>query len=107
MKVGINGMGRIGRLALQAGREREFANLYRASDAARRLSDEDFAEVLQFTQAPFAMALAFRAGKAVSGPAAQNITIAIVGFSRKRTASAQIPCRIIPASALRSAPSTA
>ena len=40
----------IGRLALQAGREREFANLYRASDAARRLPDEDFAEVLAFTQ---------------------------------------------------------
>ncbi len=34
----------IGRLALQAGREREFANLYRANDAARRLSDEEFAD---------------------------------------------------------------
>ena len=54
----------IGRLALQAGREREFANLYRASDAARRLSDEDFAEVLKFTKAAFEMALAFRAPKA-------------------------------------------
>jgi len=62
----------IGRLALQAGREREFANLYRASDAARRLSDEDFAEVLKFTQAAFALALAFRAGKAVAGPAAHD-----------------------------------
>ena len=54
----------IGRLAVQAGREREFANLYRASDAARRLSDEEFAEVLKFTQAAFAMAVAFRAGRA-------------------------------------------
>jgi transcriptional regulator with XRE-family HTH domain len=53
----------IGRLALQAGREREFANLYRGSDAARRLSDEDFAEVLKFTRAAFEMALAFRASK--------------------------------------------
>ncbi len=53
----------IGRLALQAGREREFANLYRASDAARRLSDEEFAEVLKFTKAAFEMALAFRAAK--------------------------------------------
>jgi transcriptional regulator with XRE-family HTH domain len=52
----------IGRLALQAGREREFANLYRANDAARRLSDEEFAEVLAFTRAAFEMALAFRAG---------------------------------------------
>ena len=60
----------IGRLALQAGREREFANLYRGSDAARRLSDEDFAEVLKFTQAAFALALAFRAGKGTPTPAA-------------------------------------
>ena len=52
----------IGRLAVQAGREREFANLYRASDAARRLSDEEFAEVLNFMQAAFSMALALRAG---------------------------------------------
>ena len=59
----------IGRLALQAGREREFANLYRGSDAARRLSDEDFAEVLKFTQAAFAMALAFRAGRGAATPA--------------------------------------
>ncbi len=50
----------IGRLALQAGREREFANLYRASDAARRLSDAEFAAVLGFTRAAFEMALAFR-----------------------------------------------
>jgi transcriptional regulator with XRE-family HTH domain len=53
----------IGRLALQAGREREFANLYRASDAARRLSDEQFAEALKFAKAAFEMALAFAAEK--------------------------------------------
>ena len=41
----LEGLG-VGRFVVQAGREREFANLYRASDAARRLSDEDFAEVL-------------------------------------------------------------
>src|SRR5207244_13471031 len=34
----------------QAGREREFANLYRVNDAARGLSDEDFGEVLKRTQ---------------------------------------------------------
>jgi transcriptional regulator with XRE-family HTH domain len=60
----------IGRLALQAGREREFANLYRGSDAARRLSDEDFAEVLKFTRAAFDMALAFRAPKSAPAHAA-------------------------------------
>ena len=62
----------IGRLALQAGREREFANLYRASDAARRLSDEEFAEVLKFTKAAFDMALAFRATRGAHGRAARS-----------------------------------
>jgi len=50
----------IGRFAVQAGREREFANIYRGSDAARRLSDEEFSAVLAFTKAAFEMALAFR-----------------------------------------------
>jgi transcriptional regulator with XRE-family HTH domain len=52
----------IGRFAVQAGREREFANIYRGSDAARRLSDAEFAAVLSFTKAVFEMALAFRGG---------------------------------------------
>ncbi len=50
----------IGRFAVQAGREREFANIYRSSDAARRLSDEDFGAVLAFTKAAFETAIAFR-----------------------------------------------
>jgi transcriptional regulator with XRE-family HTH domain len=50
----------IGRFAVQAGREREFANIYRGSDSARRLSDDDFASVLAFTKAAFELALAFR-----------------------------------------------
>jgi transcriptional regulator with XRE-family HTH domain len=53
----------IGRFAVQAGREREFANIYRSSDAARRLSDEDFGAVLAFTKAAFETALAFRGGR--------------------------------------------
>ena len=52
----------IGRLAVQAGREREFANIYRGSDAARALSDEDFAAVLAFVKQAFELALAFRSG---------------------------------------------
>ena len=51
----------IGRLAVQAGREREFANLYRASDAARQLNDEEFAAALKFVRASFEAALTFRA----------------------------------------------
>ncbi|MFO1317361.1 MAG: helix-turn-helix transcriptional regulator [Burkholderiales bacterium] len=53
----------IGRFAVQAGREREFANIYRGSDAARRLADDDFNAVLGFTKAAFEMALAFRGAK--------------------------------------------
>ena len=51
----------IGRFVVQAGREREFANIYRGSDAARRLSDEEFAAVLGFTKAAFDLAMVFRA----------------------------------------------
>ena len=62
----------IGRLALQAGREREFANLYRGSDVARGFSDEEFAEVLKFMQAAFSMALAFHDGKSATARRAQR-----------------------------------
>ena len=57
----LEGLG-VGRFAVQAGREREFANIYRASDAARKLKDEEFAAVLAFTRAAFDLAMAFRAG---------------------------------------------
>jgi transcriptional regulator with XRE-family HTH domain len=50
----------IGRLAVQAGREREFANIYRSSDAARTLSDDEFAAVLAFVRQAFELALALR-----------------------------------------------
>ncbi|MCL4762630.1 MAG: helix-turn-helix domain-containing protein [Burkholderiales bacterium] len=50
----------IGRFAVQAGREREFANIYRGSDLARRLDDDEFAAVLAFVRAAFDLALAFR-----------------------------------------------
>ena len=56
----------VGRLVVQAGREREFANIYRGSDAARRLSDEDFAAALAFTRQAFELALAFRGVRAGS-----------------------------------------
>ena len=59
----LEGLG-IGRFAVQAGREREFANIYRASDAARAMSDDEFAAMLAFTRAAFYLAMAFRAGAA-------------------------------------------
>ena len=61
----------IGRLAVQAGREREFANLYRASDAARQLNDEEFAAALKFVRASFEAALTFRAESVSTGRAAK------------------------------------
>lgn len=54
----------VGRLAVQAGREREFANIYRGSDDARTLSDEEFAAVLGFVRQAFDLALAFRSESA-------------------------------------------
>jgi transcriptional regulator with XRE-family HTH domain len=62
----LEGLG-IGRFAVQAGREREFANIYRASDVARKLSDEEFAAVLAFTRAAFELAMAFRGAKKRGG----------------------------------------
>jgi transcriptional regulator with XRE-family HTH domain len=47
----------VGKLVLQAGREREFANIYRADNEARRLSDHEFAEVLTFMKAAFDLAM--------------------------------------------------
>lgn len=47
----------VGRLFAHAGREREFVNIYRASDDARRLTDAQFARVLAFVVAAFELAL--------------------------------------------------
>jgi len=51
----------IGRLPLQYEREREFINIFRSRDTARRLSDEGFKRVLEFTRTGFDMALHFAA----------------------------------------------
>jgi allophanate hydrolase subunit 1 len=53
----------IGRLVVQAGRERELANIYRASDVARQLSDADFAVVLDFVKSSFELALHFHSAQ--------------------------------------------
>lgn len=49
----------LGRVPLQFERERQFINIYRSHDEARKLSDESFARVLEFTRAAFEMALQF------------------------------------------------
>ncbi len=49
----------VGRWTLQFEREREFINIFRRHDAARKLSDEGFAKVLEFTRSAFDMSLHF------------------------------------------------
>jgi transcriptional regulator with XRE-family HTH domain len=49
----------IGHIPVHFEREREFINIYREHDAARKLTDKDFEKVLQFTRATFEMALHF------------------------------------------------
>ncbi len=49
----------VGKLIVQAGREREFANIYRSNTAARSLSDKDFAAALAFSASAFESALVF------------------------------------------------
>lgn len=66
----------IGALVALAGRERELANLYRANDDARRLSDADFAEVLAFTKTSFDMTVKFRVGTASERAARRSATAA-------------------------------
>lgn len=49
----------LGRIPLQYEREREFINIYRSHDEARKLSDEGFKKVLEFTRTAFEMSLHF------------------------------------------------
>jgi transcriptional regulator with XRE-family HTH domain len=56
----LEGLG-VGKLVLQTVREHQFVNVYRSNDDARTLSDEEFAEILSFTQAAFETAMALRA----------------------------------------------
>lgn len=49
----------LGKLAVQAGRERELANIYRRRDAARRLNDKEFAALLTLVGSAFDMGLEF------------------------------------------------
>ncbi|MCS7101390.1 MAG: hypothetical protein NZL99_06815 [Burkholderiaceae bacterium] len=51
----------VGRLLLQSARERAFANVYRAHEATRRLSDAEFAALLRLVDAAVRLAMAFRA----------------------------------------------
>ena len=58
----------IGKLAVQGARERELANIYRGNDAARKLRDEEFEQVLAFTRQALDMAVGFSGAKHEGGP---------------------------------------
>ena len=73
----------VGKLAVQAGREREFANLYRASDAARQLSDEEFAAALKFVRASFEAALVFRRETGRTAETSRDATSAVRSAAAK------------------------
>jgi transcriptional regulator with XRE-family HTH domain len=62
----------VGRLPAHFEREREFINIYRRHDAARKLSDASFARVLDFTRAAFETALHFSSGSSESSEAAAS-----------------------------------
>jgi transcriptional regulator with XRE-family HTH domain len=62
----------IGRLVEHARREHDFINIYRSRDAARRLSDAEFARVLTFVEAAIDLALDFTAGGAKSRKGAKG-----------------------------------
>ncbi len=47
----------VGRLTLQVERERQFINIFRRHDVARKMSDAGFEHVLAFTESAFDMAL--------------------------------------------------
>ena len=56
----------LGRIPLQLEREREFINIYRSNDAARKLSDAGFQRVLGFTRSAFETALGFALEKEIN-----------------------------------------
>ena len=63
----------IGKLAVQGTRERELANIYRASDTARKLDDQRFSDVLAFTRQAFELAVAFSTDAAARDRQAQTV----------------------------------
>ena len=73
----------IGRLVEHARREHDFVNVYRARDAARHLSDAEFARVLAFVEAAFDLALDFTTRGAAARKAAKAAAGAEAGQRRR------------------------
>lgn len=64
----------IGKLVVQAGREREFANIYRANEAARQLNDAEFAAALRFAATAFDTAVVLQQQARQAAAAAASAT---------------------------------
>jgi hypothetical protein len=62
----------IGRLVEHARREHDFVNIYRSRDAARKLSDQEFARLLAFVEAAVDLALDFTAAGPVNRTRAKS-----------------------------------
>jgi transcriptional regulator with XRE-family HTH domain len=77
----------LGRIPLQMERERRFLNVFRGHDAARRLSDEGFEHVLDYTRSAFEMALHFVAeGEGVeAGPRGRRKKTSATATRRRPT----------------------
>ena len=92
----------VGKLVVQAGRERDFANLYRANDAARRLTDEDFAHVLKFVGSAFDMAVGFHASQKARRAKPPGAVTSRMESEKRRT-SLRVPSAKGPAASRSSA----
>jgi transcriptional regulator with XRE-family HTH domain len=77
----------LGRIPLQMERERRFLNVFRGHDAARRLSDEGFEHVLDYTRSAFEWALHFVAdGEGVAaGPRGRRKKTSATATRRRPT----------------------
>jgi len=71
----------VGRIPVHLERERQFVNVYRGHDAARKLTDKGFDQVLQFTRSAFEMALHF-----VSEQQHRDVRASRDGKAKKRPA---------------------
>ena len=74
----------VARLVEHARREHDFINVYRARDAARQLSDAEFARVLGFVEAAFDLALAFTTRQSSAGKRAKAVAAAPDEVSGRR-----------------------
>ena len=81
------------KLPLQYEREREFINIYRSRDEARRLSDEGFAKVLDFTRKSFDMALHFVAEQEAQARQAQAEKLPVKTRAKKKAAAKKTSAR--------------